>query len=169
MFIEYTSQGQAHVAIARLPTSGDDVLAASMYTTLKNAMLPLMAPTDRVTGARYSAAGSNISFPMLVTPGTGSGAAQVDDEIQPRFFSFTGRSADGRRVKFTLFTGQADTNGLGYRDTTPSAAQQTLLTALGSTQADVRSISGQPVRWNTYVNLGENAYFQRKNRRTNAK
>ena len=168
LFVEYTSNGQEHVAQVRLAGAADITAAVTAYNALKGPMANLLLTTDRVSGARFAAQGSNLSFPLAVSPQTGTLSATADKDMTPRFISWTGRGGTGRRARFTLFTQVGDTATDGYRDLSPGTLAAAMGTALASVAVGSVDISGQPVNWNSYINLGENAYFQRKQRRTNA-
>lgn len=165
LFIEYTSVGQEHVAILRLGTSSTFSDANTVYDAIAPLMAATMDNNDNITGARYAAPGSNLSFPVSVTPHAGTQlVSQVPGE-KPSFYSFTGRSTGGRRVRFTVFTPWVNGETDGFRDDTPHANLQDILDELQS-NALITAIDGGSPIWNTYVNYGYNSYFQRKQRRT---
>lgn len=165
-FIIYTAGGQEHTALIRLPAAATASTAATAVSAMAAVMQNYMSTSDSILRARYRAQGSNVSLPISITPQTGTVAGTVDPDLKPNFTSWTGRSADGRDVKFTMFTVILNLAASGYRDRTPSTAENAILTALQSGTVDARTISGQVPTWNTYVNYGANSYWQRKIRRT---
>lgn len=169
LFLEYTSGGTNHTAEVRLPSTADPGSAAIAANALRTPLAATMLTADRIFGARYRAAGSLVSFPIAITATTGTIAGTLDPDLKPMFYSFTGRSADGRRVRFTWFTQYVDPKVDGWRDATPGTAFTAVLTALQGGSVDARTISGQLPIWNPYVNFGANGYWQRKTRRTDSK
>lgn len=166
LFVDYTSGGQTHTSEVRLPSGASSGSAAVAAGVMAIVMKALLFPSDSITGARFRQAGSSVSFPVTFTPVVGTQGGTPDDDNKPNFVSWTGRSIDGRRVKFTVFTRAVQPALQGYRDTTPSTGEQAVLAALTDNDVDARTISGQAPIWNTYVNYGANAYYQRKARRT---
>lgn len=165
LFIEYTSVGKEHTAELRLPVGATTADAEAVYDLMAPAMAAGMASNDSVTGARFSAAGSNVSFPLGVAPDAGNLDAVSDIDMRARFVSFTGRSVDGRDVRFTFFTPYVVADPNGYRQITPTGLAAGILAVLTGLGASIRTISGLQPIWNTYANLGYNAYYQRRNRR----
>lgn len=166
LFIEYTEGGQEHVLELRLSSGSTTVEAVAAYTAVAPSMAALLFAADRVTGARFAAAGSNFSFPISVSAQTGSASGTADADRKPYFVSVTGRSTDGRRVRVTMFTQLALVETNGYKIVAPAGAFATWRNAVTGASADARTISGQVPVWNSYLNVGSNAYFQRKARRT---
>lgn len=168
IFIRYTSLGQEHEAILRLGAAGTTAEAGAIYSQFAPLIAALLPSSDAVLGARFQGAGSNVSFPLAgANPVNGSGVTP-DTDNQPEFVSFTGRSSDGRRVKFTVFSPQWDPDTQGYRDIAPTGPWLDLLNALRFPDATITTISGGTPLWNSYMNRGYNAYFQRKLRRTSS-
>lgn len=165
VFIDYTAGGQKHTAEIRLPSGSSQATAETAAAHMAPLMAPFLWNTDSVYGARFQLAGSNVSFPISFTPVAGL-QTPTDPDRKPNFISFTGRSLDGRRVRFTLFTPAEDIDAVGYRDTTPSSYALAILNGLKHANVNARSISGANPYWNSYVNSGVNAYYQRKMRRT---
>lgn len=166
LFVDYTSGGTEHTTLIRLESSATSSDAATMYGLFTTATKAMMSPTDAFTGARFSAAGSNVSFPIAVSSvvGTASGGP-FDPDKRANFISVTGRSADGRDAKIGLFTVWENPDIAGFRNDTPSGAEAAFVTWATTNAANLRSASDEQVIWNTYVNRGVSAYWQRKLRR----
>lgn len=165
LFIEYRSLNQEHVAQLRLINGSTLTDAQTLYGVFAPLMAALLFTSDAVTGARFSAQGSNLSFPIAVSPVTGTVGGTGDEDNRPEFISFTGRGLLGRRVRFTLFTPMQDPDTVGYRQTTPGGAYGAILDALNANTPPIVDISNNLPVWNAYQNAGYNAYFQRKRRR----
>ncbi len=165
LFIEYTSLGQEHVAVVRLGTTGTSLEAAAVYGALAPLIAPFLPVEDAITGARYAAPGSNLSFPLGVTPEPGTNTQTFDPDNKPEFISFTGRSLGGRRTRFTIFTPAYNPDVDGYRVLDLTGGLGALRNEL-ATNESITAIDGEPVIWNSYANAGYNAYFQRKQRRS---
>lgn len=166
LFIEYTSMGHEHTMLIRLQGGATGADAITAYNEITAILKSGMHTSDSFTGARFSAAGSNLSFPLSVTAVAGTGSTSVGEDNKPNFVSWTGRSLQGRRVKITFFTGQTG-EITGFRWGTPPAGW--LANMLSYLDLDAEGIvaadGGIPV-WNPYVNMGVNSYYQRKFRRT---
>lgn len=166
LFIEYTSLGQEHTAELRLPSTSGITEAQAVYADVAPTLAAMLPNTDSVTGARYRARLSNVSFPISVTPVTGTGGGAPDSDKRATFVSYTGRSADGRDVRFTVFTPFQDPDTNGFRIANPPGVTGDMLDVLLGLASQVRTISDGLIFWNNYVNYGFNAYYQRKLRRS---
>lgn len=166
LYIVYTSQGQEHTAELRLMMTAGETAAADIFNDMKPLMQPLMHTSDNIRGARFSAINSNVSFPLNVTGAAGLvGNALVPDN-KPNFISWTGRSTDGRRVRFTIFTSMYG-EVQKYRNAAGAISTHDAITNYLRTNVNVGfTKSGAKAVWNTYVNFGVNSYYQRKARRT---
>jgi hypothetical protein len=113
------------------------------------------------TRLRWAASGSTVSNPVICGfEGTayGSGAPSVDD--YPRYLDFVGRSAGGRRVRFSLLSVNAALSG--FRLTTSESAVIAAAHALIAAPAQAfLAIDGTDPVWYPYANTGFNAYWQR--------
>jgi len=168
LFIDYTSGGQQHTAEVRLPAGSGLTEAATAYAAMRDVMKAVLYPDDLIQGGRWRAAGGTVTLPVTGASAAGTGSGTPDNDRKPNFLSFTGRSSDGRRVRFTVFTRAVAPEADGWRDLTPNTSFQAILTALQSADVSARTISGNSPIWHSYVNTGSNSYFQRKERRTSA-
>ena len=166
LYIDYTSGGQRHTMDIRLAAGSTTADAVSAYAAIVPAMVDLMPLTDSVVGARFSASGSNLSFPLPVASEAGTNVDVPDPDNKPSFVSVTGRDALGRRVRVTFFSAYFDTSAYGFRLDNPTGLEAALHNAITGATVDARTISGAVPVWNPYLNVGSNAYFQRKARRT---
>lgn len=166
LFIDYTSGGQRHTAEVRLPAGSNQAAAETAYAALKGPMAALLYSDDSVLGGRWRAAGSTVSLPISGSAAVGTQSGTGDDDRKPNFYSFTGRSSDGRRVRFTLFSRTVTPETIGWRMSPIPTLAQAVLTALQGSSVSARTISGNTPNWNSYVNFGSNSYYQRKARRT---
>ncbi len=166
LFIDYTSVGQEHTAVIRLPLSAGTSEAIDAYNGMKAALLAITYTSDAIQGARFAGLASNLTFPLSVIGGVGTLSGTPDPDYKPNFASWTGRGGTGRRCRFTWFTAFVTPVSDGYRDDTPNAQFSAVRTALLSASVAAVDISGMTVFWNPYVNFGVNSYFQRKARRS---
>lgn len=166
LFIDYTVGGQEHTQIIRLKTSGTTVDATTAYAVLAPLIAAGLHTSDSVTGARFAANGSPFSFSLPVAAETGDITSTPDPDKEPNFVSTVGRSADGRRVRVTFFSQYVDIVADGYRVLSPAGVFEAWKDGVQGATVDARTISGLAPIWQTYLNLGVNAYYQRKARRT---
>lgn len=166
VFIDYTAAGVSHTAEIRMALGKGTSDAVAVYNALKGPMAAFLHTSDKVKGGRFRDVGSNVSFPLTVSAVAGTVSTALDPDNRPNFISYTGRSTDGRRVRFTLFSPYLNLSDNGYRTQSLSGADLTLYNAVTGNTVDARTISGGVPVWNPYRNNGSNAYFQRKIRRT---
>ena len=165
VFIEYTCVGVPHTTLIRLEATAIAADGVTIYNSFTTAAKGLLDTSDSFTGARFSAAGTNVSFPLSVSAVLGTSAiAEVNDQ-KATFVSVTGRSVDGRDAKIGLFTPTTTLSANEYRYTTVAGPSATFLAWFATNAAQLRSVSNSQVIWNTYLNYGVSAYWQRKLRR----
>lgn len=172
IWLDYTSGGIQHSLQTRF--LGDDpstVGITQRLTALGDALQGVMSDEDTIVGWRYSLALSNFSFPFEGPVG-GAGllaGGVVNPESQACFVASSGRSTGGRRVRMTVFT-VAATGFTAYRLTRSGLAANfqelfdVLTDAIGTPGEDQVAVDGNPVLWNQYLNIGQNAYWQRESR-----
>lgn len=164
--VTYTSGGKPHTAEIRVADGTSKATAQTRAQGLGDAMAQCLASGDGTVGAFWIPKGTNIRQTLAFIPQTGAGSAgTITPESQACFLSFTGRSDDGRDVKFSLFTILFDGQTV-YRIPLSSASSvvQDLWDEVNANVTPTVTISGEPALWNQYVNIGQNAYYQRKSR-----
>lgn len=173
--VRYTSYAIQHDLLFRFPTDATATEALNTIDPVLVALATIMRPQDSFFEARWSVAGSNLSFPIPFNPieGTGTGAAAAGD-YQSRFASFVGRDAiQGRRVRYDFFTASAslpapDSNRiqLGDNETIDNIHEQFVAAANNATaDPPLVTIGENNVVFNGYVNVAFSAYWQRRQRR----
>lgn len=163
-YIDYTSGGVPHTAQLRFPDSATPASTLEQRNAVAEAMLDCMDTTDSITGHRWSNDGTNVSNPVdgLTGPGTVSGFT-INNVTRAAFVSFTGRSSDGRDVKFTLFSPIGSTYTLNRVPlASAGAALNALYDEVTANDGEVVTISGLSPLWNAYVNTRRNSYWQRQ-------
>jgi len=164
--VTYTSGGEPHTAEIRVANGTLKADALTRAQALADAMAVPMASGDNILGAYWIPSGTNIRQTLPITTASGGGAAgTITDESKTVFLSFTGRSDDGRDTRFTFFTVLFDGQDT-YRKalTDVSTPVQDLFGEVTSNTLPAVTISGEEAIWNHYVNIGQNAHFQRKSR-----
>lgn len=179
VFLDYTSLQIPHTLILRLPPAGSvtdaEVVAAAAAAILVNRMLD----TDSFTAARVQQSGTNFSLPIAFTQVNGviplsGGANAWAEDPESAFITFVARgTATGRRVRWEFFTSVKTTTWPGDNRYNPgdAAPVDTLRTnwtnfvenGVTPTQQIVTVAADIPVVYD-YVNIGKNAYWQRKQR-----
>jgi len=156
----YTTVGEQHTHQVRTvaPFSPGD------FGTLEDAILSALSPqlfSLVVDFCTFQASGSNVALP--VTTGIegnsyGSGAGAVQNV--PIYVDFVGRSAGGRRVRYSVFGYKVVDDNFRF-----SAGESTEIDAAqGIIEAETLSflgIDGLTATWKTYANNGYNARWQR--------
>lgn len=166
-YLDYRTAFGRHTMEFRTPNAADTTSQVAAITAFINALKPVCYDETVFDRLRRSAVGSNLSFavPWTSIAGTHVGTQPLA-ENGPRFISWVGRGPTGRRVRITLFGtfyGQSNNYRLERTATDEAFIALDLLRAADSPFVAIDG--GKPV-WNDYVNVGYNAYFQRKQRRT---
>lgn len=164
LYIEYTSVGIEHTLMLRLEASATSTDAQAIYASFVAAAKGVMDQQDSFTGARFSAAGSNVSFPITVTATAGTATVSEDPQQLANFVGISGRSIDGRDANVKLFTCYVNPDTAGYRVDSPSGAEATFRNWFNTNAAELVTISNSQVIWNQYLNYGYHAYWQRRAR-----
>lgn len=151
-FLTYQTQGRNHTLMARIDGAMSDGDVSEEMSAFIDALAPLLAASTFVKFERASL-GSNIRTPAtwsgLTSWGTGGSG---DDEQAPLFYSFTGKSADGRRARVEMF-GRNTAPNENWRVTTGANADIAAAVAvLEGPEAVWNSISDLGVFWNQYAN-----------------
>jgi len=155
-----------HVCMFRFAPGTDEGTARAEITDFVTAIKPLYNTGHTFNVLSKSAANSSLFFPIQWTPIAGTGTAVLTPEQYPRFLSYIGRTTLGRRVRLTLFganVGITTDYRITGNESAPVAAGWNQLQAVISVQV---GIDGAPIQWYSFANVGYNAYFQRKQRRT---
>ena len=167
IWIDYQANGFGHTVMFRYPGTGDPAPAViTGINGILTAMQPFMPTNWTLLGIRYAVAGSTVSNALnaaIITP-TGAGTPKQGEA--PAYLTILGRSAQGRRARI-FFIGTsvsaADEGGVNgdYRTSaTESSSVLALLTA--AQNSGLVAVDGlQPV-WKPYVNVGYNAYWQKR-------
>lgn len=165
-FLDYTVDGQGHTMQFRLTEGADLAGAVGDSEGFLAALAPILDANWFVVGARYRAAGSNISFPVdpPTQPSVGAGSLPVKEK--PRYLSFVGRGlTTGRKVRVfvygAVFNSPDDYRLTGSEEASVQNAVQFLQNNSENTFA---TIGGDIPYWNAYANVGYNSYYERKAR-----
>ena len=163
-YLDYEVGGVAHTLENRVAGSISDVDASDAFNDLLTALDANLFELN-VTGMRKQEAGTNISFPVTYTGTISAGSGEPEDSQVPQFFSFTGRSLDGRRWKVTIFGAKGANMGGDLRQPLSfNAAFQAAVDAIEDHPNQWNTISGLAPFINEYINFGWNSYWQRQRR-----
>lgn len=166
LYIDYTSGLEPHT----LQLRGDwfaPVDATIKAQNVINAMRNLMWTGDVIVGARMREAGANITLPVTVVTGAGTvGSLNNNAESRTCFMSLVGRGLQGYPVRCTLFTIRLESEQQYRRayaalDVPGKAFFDAVVGDIGGRPL---AIDGTVAYWKNYVNIGQNAYYQRKSR-----
>lgn len=177
VYLDYTSMGEEHTLLLRpastLNASAVGVLANGWASILSNRMLN----TDSVFGVRYSNPLEDFSIPILYTPVPGVVTAAANlwtEDPESAFLSFVARSTTtGRRGRYTFFTPIRTTDWPADNRYSPgeSAPIDTLRTNIQNAvsigtpgSVPLLNADGTFQTVYSYVNIGKNSYWQRKQR-----
>lgn len=170
LFVRYSAGGVDHVFLVRALGAVSPADVVNQARAFITALLPSLGTNVEFSGADYSAPNTNFSTPVdFGTPLVGTVVtAQVQGITVPNFVSFVGRDAAGRRARINIFGWVATQEG-DYRveagDNVDLDAARAVLVA--NTTVFLSAAGLKPV-WKNYYNIGRNAYWQRKQRRTGA-
>lgn len=171
--LSYTSLGRIHQFSFR-PRIGDPTSFSAAATAVANALRSRMLATDSFFQAAYSLTLSDIFLPLAFTPiaGVVSGALVVwDQDPESTMLSICGRGeTGGRRVDWSFFSPvrtvawPADNRYGPGEEAVIDTWRINVTNALSD--EDVRTIGGDSPIFYDYVNISQNAYWQRKQRRS---
>jgi len=170
LFVDYTTGRVQHTFTVRYESPATAFDARDAAETFLTSLSGILNGAWTTIGTRVSLAGSNISLPgpEINVVGDG-GAGPLDAGLEPRFFSYSGRSiGEGKQLQLPIY-GIVGNQEPDYRmELTDSAS-------LNSAWEDLEAFSignvfiaidGASVIWKKYINVGFNAYWQRQRRRS---
>lgn len=171
-FVRYTANARNHIVQFRYDDGGVSAPPSLQMmidlVVFFNAMRTFM-PTDyAMVEAWYIASGDIVSVPAGVPLLVLAGTQPIQISEAPGYFTFVGRSTDGRKVRLFLLgagmTPAADQSYLSnYRITASEDAN--IAAAIAALDAsEVVAIGGLEPLWKGYVNCGYNAYWQKEMR-----
>jgi hypothetical protein len=166
-FVDYTANGHEHTAVFRYSVgAAPGAPSAAQIDKVElflDAIAPLM-PTDfAIVGAYYTLAGSNITQVWLAPVLTVAGTYTPKAGDAASMYSFTGRSADGRKSRISMI-------GVGYGNDEITTGNKWRLTGADKTEiadalaildgSNFLAIGGQIAAWHDYANVGVHRYWQ---------
>ena len=160
-YFDYTESGREHTAEMRFDGGVSPAAAGAQFTGMLIDCLTLLRAMTLLT-VRHQVSGSNVAFPVVTGyEGTtyGSGAGTVDNA--PQYMDFVGRSSGGRRVRLAIF-GYKGPISTWRLTSAESAPINTAVARLNAAAGMFLAIDGIKPLWYPYVNVGYNAYWQRK-------
>lgn len=178
LWLDYTSRGIQHSAMVRFGPGANPSTAEVFAAQLADAMRQRMFIADSVLAARYSGPGTLFSFPIFFTPVVGvvteAGNVWAQDP-ESTFLTIPGRSSfSGRDVRFCQFTAVVTPTWPTDNRYEPGDAAVVdtwriniteLLSTGGTESTPAVAIDNNIPTWYNYVNISQNAYWQRKQRR----
>lgn len=177
LFLDYTSMGVNHTVMIRLPSDATLGGIQQFAIDIADALRTRMLETDSFFAARLSNVGSDFSFPITfpVLPGILTVAGNVwGQDPQSTMLSIVGRSySTGRRVRLQFFspvssTSWPDDNRYNPGDSAPVDTFRTnvigTLNGGGISGVQAVAIDNTAPGWYPYVNISQNAYWQREQR-----
>jgi len=160
-FYDYTVLGDQHSLMMRAPDTLDAASAGEQIDAFLTAIAGGLIEITTV-GLRVARAGSNITnnegtVGLAATYGSGAGSA-INAPLQ---VTFVGRSNDGHKARVGIFgwNGQSDASWrMTVVENADVSAGVTFLQAITSS-GFFTSISGEPVVWHPYANIGYNDHW----------
>jgi hypothetical protein len=173
LFVQYRAAGRTHKVSFRYGTT-DGPPSGDFISDLNDMLVPianLLVNDFAILNASYIPIGGTVALPTTAPTLSSVGGTGATAGDAPRFISFTYKGLDGTAGRFTFFGAAADPGDNGVakaqdyrilRD--EDAIVATALDKLALVN-EMTTISGSGFIINQYVNLGYNAYWQRKARR----
>jgi len=164
-FFRYSCGGVNHKLIVRCTDEIVEGTISDVISTILDAIGDEFFASAAV-GMDYQPSGSDFSVPatytgLVTTWGSGSPA----DSGTPMFAGMAGRGSDGRRNTWHLFGFKRLGDVLDYRfNVSADAAWNEALAAIVAADGMFLTIGGTKAVYHPYVNVGVNAYWQRKMR-----
>lgn len=167
LLLHYRSGGNDHVLMVRYFTSGAAAAAASVWRSVFAAQNDHFDTSTVFEGAGVIEPSSNVENPVSFTPLTCVGTA-LPAFLAARYIGISGRSSDGRKVRYKLFgfvlvgttpgsyrlSPEDDANVDSFRADFDSALEET----------DAITVGGITPVLRQYTNVGISGYWQREAR-----
>lgn len=173
--MRYRVLGQVHTATIRFPRGSTTVSSegAAFFTDLLDVFGLRLMSDFSILGADVALTDSNVFLPAANLPVLNdTSAAAGDESYKPVYVSFVGRSIAGHRAVMFLYglafsPNSAENTANDYRiqSTEDNAVLQAVSVFNGVTGIDLVANDNNDVVWYPYVNVGFNAYYQKKARR----
>lgn len=159
-FLDYTVGTVQHTVMVRVANNITDAEVIEDLDDFLNAVVSFLYEIV-IVGLRVALDGSNVTNPVTWTGDATYGNGEADAAGPLRFFSFHGRSDDGRRTNLTMF-GSKIADDTNFR-ITPAESETvgTVVALLNGAGNNWITISDAPPVWKSYMNVGYNAYWQR--------
>lgn len=162
LYVDYTVSGKSHTLPCRFSAASSLANAMSAVDGVLTA-LGSSLKLWTIEGARAQDISTNVSYPITWTGAATYGSGTGTNDETAVYFDFTGRSIDGRRVKFTCFGAASVASNGNYRVAGgESATIDAALAVLVGLNDEFVTISGLPPVWNNYANQGINAYWTKQ-------
>jgi hypothetical protein len=168
--VYYTFAGGQRVLQVRLDTTGTLLTDAVEALNLVLGNNRQAFTNDLVfTHAEHIPKDGDVATPFAWTPVTGNGGSALDPFYWPRFVSVVAKTYLGGAVKWSFYGIAGLPNDNSYR-LLPNELPSIHADLLGDfllfiTSQGVVAADGAAVLPKTYLNIGYNAYYQRKRRR----
>lgn len=171
-FIHYTANFKQHTMQFRYDDGGvaapPSLGFLGQLTVILNAAAAFIASDLTYNSAEYVPSGSNISIPtglpLLLVGGTGTPTAS----LVPAFIGVTGRTVGGRQARFFMLGASynpVNTGGTAGNYRVQAAENVNVAGLVAALDAsDVVAIDNLTPLWKSYLNLGYNSYWQKKDR-----
>lgn len=173
--IRYRTLGQVHTAQFRLSRANANpaVAGAAAFSDVLTALGPTLFADWQIIGADVAQEDSDVFLPSTPLPThTGLSVATGDESFRPLFCSFVGRSTSGQRAAiffygYTNSPHSADNTANDFRVTsTESSIVDDVVNMLNLAHGGALVANdNNPIVWYPYMNVGVNAYYQRRARR----
>lgn len=159
-FMDYAVSGVNHTLMMR----ANDLKTASLVSSVLDGLFQLMDVGNLYTidtiSLRHAAEGSDVTVPETWSGASSyGGGTAFDTDNRVRAYSFTGRSLDGHKCKFFIYGALIGAEGDYRIDTGSNAGISDAIDYLNALNGFFISISGEPVVWNPYANVGWNDHW----------
>jgi len=168
LWLDYRGEFGEHTVQFRTATTTDIFAFMDTIQLALDGASGMWSDTTLFYQWRFSGAGTNVSTVVRTIALDGTALVPLGSPLYPRFWSVVGRSADGRRVRYSFFGSQFNLEGDYRLEPGDDARMDAIRGALAGEAAAGRlvSISGQQPLLATYLNVGYNAYWQRQRRKS---
>lgn len=164
-YFDYTAAGIDHTFLVR---AAEGTTAAEVSTEISNLLTSIGIGfyASSFRSLRFQAKSLDFSIPATYSGSvTTWGSTTPDDTGRPTFSTLVGRSGDGRRARVSIFGFKGIASVGDYRfNVAGSTEWQDAVDQLNAAEGIWLSIGETQPTWYQYVNVGYNAYWQRKMR-----
>jgi len=163
-FLKYNNGHNDHTLMMRTLSTVDNTTAISILDDFLGAISDICWLSS-IVGLEVALEGEDIRNSVLWTGRTTFGTGDVTDLTKATSYSFSGRSADGHKVRVYMFSVKNPSDDNYRWLTSELSTVDDVVTFLQAQDMGFLSISGVRATWKPYANVGWNDHWVKQVRK----